>query len=441
MKRTTTALTLLLSFTALVHAQEPCSTGRYATDVFTNVSITSNIVYGQNTSFSNQNTSLKLDFYEPTGDTATQRPLIIWTHGGSFLGGSKTDADMVALSNAFAKKGYVCASIDYRTGFFPIDSANSVKAVMRAVQDLRASVRFFYKDRAESTNTYKIDTNNIFVGGSSAGAITALHLAYLDRSCEINGYVPQGVLSTLGGLEGNSGNPCYSSKVNGVINLCGALAQYGWLENGDLPLCSLHGTNDATVKYNRGIVNPGVALMYLDGSRMLHEQAQAVSVPSNFYTFYGAGHVPYLGTGATQVAYMDTTIRFVRDYLLERLGCSNPILQAANTPAQTANLYTFSECAGNIPEDFCTDASLNEVDKELTFSMYPNPSSSTVTVAFETASEKHIQLVDFSGRILVDEWTQEKVFTLDGELFHNGMYLLNVQENKGKLGSRLLILN
>ena len=441
MKRTTTVLTLFLSFTALFHAQEPCSTGRYATDVFTAVSITSNIVYGQNTSFSNQNTPLKLDFYAPTGDTATKRPLIIWTHGGSFLGGSKTDPDMVALSNAFAKKGYVCASIDYRTGFFPIDSANSVKAVMRAVQDLRASVRFFYKDQAENINTYKIDTNNIFVGGSSAGAITALHLAYLDRSCEINGYVPQGVLSTLGGLEGNSGNPCYSSKVNGVINLCGALAQYGWLENGDLPLCSLHGTTDGTVKYNRGIVNPGVALMYLDGSRMLHEQAQAVSVPSNFYTFYGAGHVPYLGTGATQVAYMDTTVNFVRDYLLERLGCSNPILQAANTPAQTANLYAFSTCTGDIPEDFCTDASVNEMDKELAFSMYPNPASSTVTVAFETASEKHIQLVDFSGRILVDEWTQEKVFTLEAELFRNGMYLLKVEENTSKLGSRLLILN
>jgi hypothetical protein len=73
--------------------------------------------------------------------------------------------------------------------------------------------------------------------------------------------------------------------------------------------------------------------------------------------------------------------------------------------------------------------------------MYPNPASSTVTVAFETASEKHIQLVDFSGRILVDEWTQEKVFTLEGELFNNGMYLLKVQENTSKIGSRLLILN
>jgi hypothetical protein len=138
---------------------------------------------------------------------------------------------------------------------------------------------------------------------------------------------------------------------------------------------------------------------------------------------------------------MDTTIRFVRDYLLERLGCSNPILQAANTPAQTADLYTFSECSGNIPEDFCTDASVNELDKELTFSMYPNPSSSKVTVAFETASEKHIQLVDFSGRILVDEWTKEKVFTIEGALFNTGMYLLKVQENTSKLGSRLLILN
>ena len=171
----------MLATTFSAVAQDPCTTGRYASDVFTTVTTTSNVVYGQNTSFSNSNTTLKLDFYEPVGDTATVRPLIVWVHGGSFLGGSKTDADMVALSNAFAKKGYICASIDYRTGFFPIDSANSVKAVVRAVQDLRASIRFFYRDRKEGINQFKVDTNNIFIGGSSAGAITCLHLAYLDR--------------------------------------------------------------------------------------------------------------------------------------------------------------------------------------------------------------------------------------------------------------------
>ncbi|MFM7662685.1 MAG: carboxylesterase family protein, partial [Bacteroidota bacterium] len=158
-------------------AQNPCATGRYATDVFANYTTTSDIVYGQNTSWNGASTTLKLDIYQPTGDTETNRPLIIWVHGGSFIAGSKTDGDMVAFSQKFTKKGYVCASIDYRLGFFPFDSANAVKAVVRAVQDLRAAVRFFYKDK-QTTDTYKIDTNNIYVGGSSAGAITSLHLAY-----------------------------------------------------------------------------------------------------------------------------------------------------------------------------------------------------------------------------------------------------------------------
>lgn len=141
-------LLLNLFIAGVSFSQEPCSTGRYSSDVYTNLTITSNIVYGQNATFSGANKILKLDFYEPTGDTSMARPLIIWTHGGSFLGGSKTDVDMVALSNAFAKKGYACASIDYRTGFFPVDSANSVKAVMRAVQDMRAAIRFFLQGQS-----------------------------------------------------------------------------------------------------------------------------------------------------------------------------------------------------------------------------------------------------------------------------------------------------
>lgn len=441
MKKTLTLLTMFLSLSYSMKAQEPCSTGRYASDVYPNVTVTSNVVYGQNNQFNGAAKILKLDFYEATGDTSTARPLIIWTHGGSFLGGSKTDADMVALSNAFAKKGYVCASIDYRTGFFPVDSANSVKAVMRAVQDMRASIRFFYKDRADGINTYKIDTNNIFVGGSSAGAITALHLAYLDRSCEINGYVPSATLTTLGGLEGNSGNPCYSSNVNGVINLCGALAKYGWLETGNLPVCSMHGTNDGTVKYNRGIVNPGVPLMYLDGSRMIHEQAIAIGVQSNFYTFYGADHVPYLGTSASAIAYMDTTINFVRDYLIDRLGCTNAPLQNANAPAQTATLYPFTICTGNSPVVFCTDASIININDELTIKIYPNPSKDNVTLEFDEAKSYSIQLLDFSGRILVSEELVSGNYLLERKNIQNGIYILSITDDNGNISTKSIIFN
>lgn len=248
MKISTLVLSLVLS--SATFAQTPCQSGRYASDVYSNVNLTSDIVYGSNTSFSGANTSLTLDFYEPAADTATARPLIIWVHGGSFQFGTKTDVDVQELSNRFAKKGYACASINYRLGFFPIDSSNAIKAVLRATQDLKASIRYFYKDRA-TTNTYKIDTNRIFIGGSSAGAITALHVGYLDQDCEISDYINASGLATLGGLEGASGNQGYSSKVAGVINLCGALGRYSWMEAGDVPLVSIHGTADATVRYNR----------------------------------------------------------------------------------------------------------------------------------------------------------------------------------------------
>ena len=106
MKKTFTLFSLLLTLTSW--SQNPCANGRYASDVFQNVTTTSNITFGSNASWSGGNTVLKLDVYQPTGDTETSRPLILWVHGGSFIGGSKTDGDMVALSQRFTKKGYVC---------------------------------------------------------------------------------------------------------------------------------------------------------------------------------------------------------------------------------------------------------------------------------------------------------------------------------------------
>lgn len=440
MKKTLT----LLSFIALASfgakAQDPCSTGRYASDVYTNITTTSNIVYGANTSFSGANTTLKLDFYEPTGDTAQARPLIIWAHGGSFLGGTKADGDVVSLSQHFAKKGFVCASIDYRTGFFPIDSVNSVKAVVRAVQDMKASIRFFYAD-AQGANTYKIDTTKIYIGGSSAGAITALHVAYLDDECKISDYLNTAAITALGGLEGTSGNAGYSTTVHGVINLCGALARYSWLEGDDVPLCSLHGTSDGTVKYNRGIVNPGIALMYLDGSRMLHERACAVDLENQFYTFNGAPHVPYAGTSASALAYMDTTVNFVRDFLIGQLGCPNALLQPENDRAQAAFLYPINDCSGNPIVDVCLSSGLAESENDLGLNVFPNPATDNLIISWNINSEMNVRLVDFSGRLIRSERVNGKDFQMDRKGINNGIYLLILTDKNGNTTSQRVIFN
>lgn len=430
MKNVTFLFSLFLSVVSF--AQSPCSNGgRYANDVFSNFTLTSDITYGQNNTFSGTASQLKLDFYEPTGDTELARPLIIWVHGGSFIGGSKTDNDVKTWSESFAKKGYVCASIDYRLGFFPFDSANAVKAVVRAVQDLKGAIRYFYKD-CQTANVYKVDTNHIFIGGSSAGAITALHVAYLNDPCEISDYLNASTIQSLGGLEGSSGNPGYSTKIHGVINGCGALARYSWLEAGDVPLCSFHGTADGTVKYNRGMVNPGTPLMYLDGSRMLHERACAVGVENQFYTFPGAPHVPYL----SNAAYMDTSIRFVRDFLVKQLGCTEAILQPENAPMQAVNLYAINYCDGTPVNEVCTSSGIDEAS--ISLQLYPNPTSGILYLTTDGSTIASIKVMDMLGKI--QKVNSSTVGELDVTHLPNGTYFIAMELSNAQIVMKPFLL-
>ncbi|MDG1657959.1 MAG: T9SS type A sorting domain-containing protein [Crocinitomicaceae bacterium] len=416
----------ILGFQAMSFGQTPCDAGRYSTSIFANVNVTSDLNYGQNSGFTGANTQLDLDVYEPTGDTETKRPLIIWAHGGSFIGGIKTDADVVALSNEFAKKGYVCASIDYRLGMWPIDSTNSIKAVIRAVQDMKASIRYFYQDAA-TTDTYKIDTNNIFIGGSSAGAITALHSAYFDKECEIETYLSIAELNALGGIEGTSGNPGYSTNVQGVINLCGALASYGYIEAGDVPVCSLHGDDDGTVPYNRGLASvSGIGIMYLDGSRVIHEQAEAIGVQSNFYTYTSAGHVPYFGSAV----YMDTTINFIRDFLIGIQGCTEGPLQSANTPLESVDLYTLIFCG----------LGLNETSTELIENPHPNPSDDLIAITLKDGVVlSSLQVIDLFGRVVSNIDIDGSAVILSKEEIGAGTYIVRATSSNGMVSTMKVV--
>lgn len=425
----------LFAAATISHVASAQTCVRYATDVYTTTAVTSNIAYGVNTTLTGSTQTLTLDFYEPAADTSVMRPLIIWAHGGSFIGGSKTDGDVSTLSQRFAKKGFACASINYRLGFSPFDSTGVIPALLKAVQDMKAAVRFFYKDKLTS-NTYKIDTNNIFIGGSSAGAITALHVAYLDKACEISPYMNSTALAAAGGLAGMSGNQNYSSKVKGVINLCGALGKYGWIETGDVPLCSMHGTADGTVIYGQGKANPGIPIMYLDGSRMIYAGTQCIGVNHKFYTWTGAGHVPY----SSNTAYMDTTVNFVRDYLIGRLGCTNPPLQLPNTPAGTVVAYSYTNCTTNA---LACAVGINELSaNNLLQSIYPNPSSDKVTLVFVNSNTEHtITLMDVTGKLVKTDKTTASEFTFEKSTIQSGIYFLKIIESNGQSSVHKIIFN
>jgi para-nitrobenzyl esterase len=301
-------------------AKAQCN-GRYQSEIFTEVTKTSDIIFGSNVTAQGENQDFTMDIYEPSNDSEPLRPLFILGHGGSFVAGTKDDNDVVTICNAFAKRGYVTASYNYRLGFASLvpNKPEAIRAVYRAVQDAKACVRWFWKTAREG-NPYKIDTNQIFLGGSSAGAFIAIHYAYLNEESELPSDID---MSQLGDMSGNSGNQGYPEQIKAIVNLCGAIGDISWIKPNDTPICSMHGTNDATVPYYTEMLYMlgFIPIMEVSGSYSIDSMCQTNGTLSSFYTFNNAPHVPYLGSAA----YMDTTVNFVTNFLYTQLECATGI--------------------------------------------------------------------------------------------------------------------
>ena len=370
-----TALLFLVSLLLLglqaATAQIDTTNARYYRPVFPGVTVTPNVAYGSAVNFAGNTQTLLMDIYQPTGDTEARRPVIIFAHQGGFLTGTRTDAYMVNVCTQFARLGYVTASIEYRLGFmlaFPMtDTVGVAKAAVRGMQDLRAAVRFFRRDAA-TTNSYRIHPNYIAVGGSSAGAFAALEVGYLDKVAEVPAYVG---IAALGGIEGVSGNPGYSSAVLAVLNLSGATENPSLIEPGNAPLLSVHGTADATVPYLQGRVGSLLPPKYVYGSGRLHPRAAQVGIRNTLVRLSRAGHIPF----ETNAAYADTTFRAIRDFMRPILGQPGTVVTALTPGAAQAVARAVA---------------------------YPNPADDLVHIVLPEPwlTQADAQLIDAAGRVV-----------------------------------------
>lgn len=385
-----------------------CDNGMYQTEQFSSFTVQSDVQYGQAVNSEGLSVDLLMDIYLPDGDARTQRPVLVLAHGGSFIGGSKTaDNSIVELCGRFAKLGYVTVSMNYRlenplTIFLsPNIELTFVEAVYRAVQDQKAAIRFLRRSVAEQGNPYGIDPDRVVVGGNSAGAILSLHNAYLDKVSE----VPTGVSPSLGDLEGTSGNPGYSSGVQAVINICGALADSSWLEAGDQPFVSMHGDQDGTVPHNTAIANPGIPVMEVDGSLTLNQRAQNLGVRNDFYLWKGAGHSPQ----NSSAAYMDSTFWYVRDFLWDMV-CNDQL---------------------NLGENFVA-----------TSSVFPNPfpQNSKSTLHFTSVWTGQVRLVNEAGIELVRRDLKNQGGLTDLPELPSGTYFILWTKANGKTEIHKLVI-
>ncbi len=308
-----------------LHAQNPgCNGARYLDDLFPTVTKTT-VQYAPTLSHTGLAMMLSMDVYQPQGDNLSQRPVVVLAHGGSFVFGDKFM--MQRWCELLAKKGYVAASIQYR--IYPVfalgypDSIKIFDTAVKAMGDMKAAVRYFREDAA-TANQFRIDPAHIFIGGYSAGAVTALHAAYLDAGDAVPAFL-QTLVTANGGLEGLSGtasNKTYSSQASAVINMSGGLYRSEWIDAAELPLVSIHGTVDATVPFTYGLA---ANIAYLEGSSLLHARAESVGVWNYLQTVPGAGHTDLYDNAAFQLPLDSFWVE--ASTLLEALTCATSATQ------------------------------------------------------------------------------------------------------------------
>ena len=96
LRRAGATIAAALAATVLAGCTVPAPEGqaplRYRDQVFSAVSRTNDLTYGQAPDLQGNPVDLKLDLFQPAGDTVTKRPAYVWVHGGGFSHGDKARA-------------------------------------------------------------------------------------------------------------------------------------------------------------------------------------------------------------------------------------------------------------------------------------------------------------------------------------------------------------
>lgn len=389
---------------------------RYKDEMFS-ISKHTDVMYGRNYDNKNQLTDLLMDVYEPQSDTAALRPIIFFVHGGSFVGGDRQDQSIDEIAEFFAKKGYVTANIEYRvqqtTLISPFvdfaDMYNWYRAITRASHDLKAAIRYVKKDVATNYNQYKVDTNSIFIYGSSAGAITALHTVFLDDTLEMN---PQFRVAfrEMGGLDGNSGNLGYSMKgIKAIVSCSGAIADLNYMNNNrDIEYLGFHNNPDLTVPFDVGCF---------------------VTVACWLGNFYGANKIfPKIRNNGTYAEF----------YPVNRLG--HPVDQVSDTVARPMILQKTTDFLYRIMNQQIVTSIRNNVVQS--FELFPNPSKGNFTIQLpRTLQYKAVRVVitDVVGKNVFSVLVENKEnIDLNVDLA-NGIYVVSIIADEQQYLSKLTI--
>ena len=245
---------------------------------------------------------LQMDVYTSTAKDSTvslKQPCLLFVFGGGFKDGTRDAQLYRAYFNYFANKGFTVVSIDYRLGMKGAKAPSMFNykpmenSIDMAVEDLYAATDYLLKN-ADKLN---IDTTQIIISGSSAGAITVLQADYEKRNnlkftnILSSQFQYAGVISFSGSIFSHKGTPSYTIA--------------------PAPTLLFHGSADNLVPYN----NTRFFNIGMFGSNSLAKQFRKNEYPYLFYSMEGEGHDV---SEYPMTDFLPEIEQFITDYVINK---------------------------------------------------------------------------------------------------------------------------
>ncbi|MDR2011130.1 MAG: alpha/beta hydrolase [Bacteroidales bacterium] len=318
---------------------------RYKTKIFDDLLIKKDIIYGKvrgywdsyipenddylsilqkgiSSSIMGKNLLLKMDIYMPEEDTSgIYRPFIMFIHGGGFYIGDKQEESMVEFCKYFSSLGYITASINYRLGFKP-SGLSLERAGYRALQDAHAAMRYI----VENSNSLKIDTSLLFVAGPSAGAITALNLAFMNNESRPECSYGSLFYRNLGNINSSTNNIKADFQIKAVASMWGAVYSLDILHNSRTAIISFHSNGDKIVPIDHNYpfrdIKGNLTSYILNkvyGSALIHQKAQEIGLREELHKYEVEKHTIYTDENDNINEEFNIISENIRDFFHEEM--------------------------------------------------------------------------------------------------------------------------
>jgi hypothetical protein len=414
---------LILGFIEPSVAQCP---QRYVDRVFTQMQARPNIVYGGNKlNVDGTRTWLAFDLYEPLGDTAQLRPVIMLLHGGAFTNDppvGRKSPEIRELAKYLTRRGYVVISPSYRLYGSSRDNDVVPKTIVAAFIDIH-DLYCWLSASVAAGNPYRLDTANFFMGGTSAGALLSLNFGGFFRDISQTGSPFREAITAVETFDNVNVEEILANKFcgirpKGIIGISAGMYDTTFIESSDKAFYFIHGGLDRVTPYLQGtllgmeIFGPGIfapAMLEL-----------GIDVTLDYYP--DAYHVPVLQPFGEELELALQQILATGSIFIE------PVM--GNTKAGIAR---FCHRIMGSPTTTCaTVTAISENIIQGALKIFPNPTSGPLNIELPTElvnKEIRLSVFDINGRLLLDERKLgSSLAMIELPSFSKGMHVVSLSE-------------